>query len=111
VTLDTDALHALLDGKKGIGMALQDFVSNQNLLWPKIFKIPALLLVLCDRSKNAFDYTIKTDGVGVSVTCCKWVSKSLQVKGETCGRAYEGIPRDPVYVGIHLVRRTIVATA
>jgi hypothetical protein len=77
----------------------------------KIFKIPARLLVLGDGPKKAFDYMIKTDGVGALVTCCKWVSKSLQVKGEACGRAYEEMPRDPVYIGINPGGRTIVATA
>jgi hypothetical protein len=111
VTIDTDALHALLGGKTGTGMTLQDFASKQNLQWPKIFKIPAPLLVLGDGPKKAFDYTIKTNGVRASVTYCKWVSKSLQVKGETCKRAYEDMPRDPVYVGIDPGGRILVATA
>jgi transposase len=81
------------------------------LQWAKIFKIPAPLLVLGDGSKKAFDYTIKTDGVGASVTCCKWVSKSLHVKGEACERAYGDIPSDAVYVGIDPGVKSIVATA
>jgi hypothetical protein len=97
--------------KRGPGWLCKIFSNEQNLQWPKIFKIPASLLVLGVGSKKAFGYTIKTDGAGALATCYRWVGKSLHMKGEACERTYGDIPSDAVYVGIDPAVISIVATA
>ena len=111
VTIDTDALWGLLGGRTGTGVSLQDFASKQNLLWPTVFKIPACLLGLDNGPKKAFDYMVKTDGVGVSVVCCRWVREPLRVTEEHCERTSGDLGSDAVWVGIDPGTKSIVSTA
>ena len=67
ITIDTDALHALLGGKKGTGYDKTEFgKEHQHEMWKKTFKLKKKWLQL-DMDQKAFAFQILTDGVGCSL--------------------------------------------
>jgi hypothetical protein len=113
VTIDTNALYGLLGSKLRTGVGLQEFANTQNIHWARVFKLPrARLSPIQNEPKKMFDYMIKTDGVGASVVCCKFVTRSPEMDPRTRENTVSDcLGNDRVWVGIDPGSKSIVTAA
>ena len=78
ITIDTKILYSMLGRKKALKHEENEAMRNQSRFWKRAFKIPNDLL-RSQVDKPTFAFTIKTDGMGVSVCYFTWKKKDEEI--------------------------------